>query len=190
MPQAFIDTLTPGASQGGQVEVGGNQNLREEEADTFTAGLVYTPSAIPNLSLSADYYRIKLDDAIAEVNFQALINSCFDTLDSGSVACQSITRLSDGNLDTVRAPLLNVAERKVDGLDLQVNYGLDQVPSFMSLPGQGAELDFTFVSSWQFENTTLPFAGGVPRDCAGFYSGTCSSGTNRITPAHRMLLRT
>ena len=44
VPQAIIDNLQVGASQGYQVRSGGNEELVEEESDTFTAGLVYTPA--------------------------------------------------------------------------------------------------------------------------------------------------
>ena len=191
VPENFIDDLSPGPAVGFNVETGGNINLDEEEATTTTIGAVFTPERLPSLMVSADYYRIKVEDAIAEVSPQALINSCFDTLDPNSVACQSITRLSSGLVDRLRAPLLNVAQREVDGLDVQVQYALDSVPHWLALPGRSADttLDFMLVNSWQFENSSTPFEGGTKVDCAGYYDGTCSSGTIRITPDHRALLR-
>jgi len=56
----------------GQVETfgGGNPDLKEETADTFTLGLVLDSpwdGAFANLHASVDYYSIKLKDAIFSV---------------------------------------------------------------------------------------------------------------------------
>lgn len=189
VPQANIDSLEVGASQGFDVISGGNPDLEEETSDTLTAGLVYMPTALQGLSVSLDYYEIEVEDAIAQVSGQALVDSCFRTLDAGSAACQSIDRLSSGNINRVSAPLLNVATRRVEGMDLQLNYAMDNLPEFMSLPGQGATLDITFVTSWQFANETQVLAGEPTIDCAGFYGGTCSSDGVRIDPDVRSLVR-
>ncbi len=190
VPAEFADNLGTPANQGFQVETGGNEELEQEDADTITLGVVFTPQALPSLSMSLDYYRIKVDEAISTVTPQLLVNRCFETLDAQSTACQSISRLSSGFIDRVRAPLLNVAERKVDGVDLQVRYGIDEGPSWLSLPGRSSTLDFTLVLSRQFENVTTPFEGEAKVDCAGFYGGPCSSDAIRIAPDFRGILRT
>lgn len=189
VPAEFADSLQVGASEGFQVATGGNTNLEEETSDTLTAGVVMLPPALPGLSLSLDYYSIEVEDAIAQVSGQALVDTCFDTLAADSLACQSIRRLSSGNIDLVQAPLLNVASRKVDGMDLQLSYSFDSLPGFMSLPGQGATLDVSVVNSWQFSNETQPLAGQPTIDCAGYYAGSCSSGSVRVDPDFRSLVR-
>ncbi|NJO12779.1 MAG: TonB-dependent receptor [Gammaproteobacteria bacterium] len=42
VPASTLPTFVPGASQGWNALSGGNPNLQEEEADTFTAGVVFT----------------------------------------------------------------------------------------------------------------------------------------------------
>ena len=190
VPADVVDNLERPPSEGFSIETGGNPDLDEEEADTLTFGFVLTPERLPNLSLAIDYYRIKLDGAVANVPAQSLVNSCFAQLDPNSLECQSITRLSSGYIDRVRAPLLNAAEVKVDGLDVQANYAFDELPAWLSLPGRSATLDFTGVASWQFENSTVEFAGADRTDCAGFYGFSCSSDGIRAKPAFRSLLRT
>jgi outer membrane receptor protein involved in Fe transport len=44
---------------------GGNILLKPEKAYTKTIGFVFRPDFIPNLSLSADYYNININQAIA-----------------------------------------------------------------------------------------------------------------------------
>ena len=182
VPAAFIDTLTVGASQGFNTESGGNRNLQEEKADTLTLGAVIRP--MRGLSFTIDYYDIKVKGAIAQVGAQVLIDTCFSTLDGGSVPCQSIVRDTfSGNINFVRAPLLNVAERRVRGLDIGANYGFD-LPSFFNI-GDSSRLDLSGNLSWQFRNATVPITGLPTIDCAGFYGGACSSDATRISPDFR-----
>ncbi len=182
VPQAFIDTLTAGASQGFGTESGGNRNLQEERADTLTLGAVIRP--LRGLSFTVDYYDIKVRDAIAQVGAQVLIDTCFRTLDGDSAPCQSIVRDTfSGNINFVRAPLLNVAERRVSGLDVGANYGF-ALPGFFNI-GAESRLDLSANLSWQFRNSTVPIAGLPTIDCAGFYGGACSSDSTRISPDFR-----
>lgn len=43
---------------------GGNPQLAEETADSFTAGVIVTPSAAPGLRVEAGYFRVTYDDRI------------------------------------------------------------------------------------------------------------------------------
>ena len=187
VPPEIVDNLQVGASQGWDALSGGNPDLNEEESDTLTVGVVLTPPVLEGLSVTIDYFDITVDAAISQVSSQALVNSCFQQLDINSIACQSITRLSTGNIDRVDAPLLNVAEREVSGVDLQVNY-LMELPDVLALPGESASLDLRWVATWQLDDTTVALAGEPPSECAGFYGGACSSDGTRITPDHRSLV--
>ncbi len=186
VPANIVDNLQVGASQGWSAFSGGNPNLNEEESDTLTVGFVLTPPQVDGLSIALDYFDITVDEAISQVSSQALVNSCFQQLDINSTACQSITRLSTGNIDRVDAPLLNIAEREVSGLDLQVNWLVD-LPESMALIWDSATLDLKWVSTWQFDDSTVALAGQQSVDCAGFYGGSCSSDGTRITPDFRAL---
>ncbi len=189
VPANIIDTFLPGASQGWNALTGGNLNLEEEKADTFTAGIVLTPDVLGGLSVPVDYFEVEVEGAITQVSSQALVNACFGLLDNSSTPCQTIRRLPfSGLIDTVNAPLLNVASRNVSGVDPAVNYGLD-LPAYLSLPGKDARLGLRWVSTWQFEDETQQLASLATVDCAGFYSGACSADGNRITPDFRGLLR-
>ena len=187
VPPAIVDNLQVGASQGWSAFSGGNINLNEEESDTLSVGFVLTPQFLDGLSVAVDYFDIKVDGAINQVSSQALVNSCFQTLNINSVACQSITRLSTGNIDRVNAPLLNLATREASGVDLQVSYVVD-LPDAVAIAGHTSSLDIRFSSTWQFEDSAVALAGQPGIDCAGFYGGSCSSDSVRITPDYRGLL--
>ena len=189
VPPSIIDTLVDGTRTGYDLISGGNPNLGEEEANTLTAGFVLSPSFVDGLTMSLDYYEIELSDAISQVDGQLLLNDCFATLNYNSTSCQAITRDSNGNILEVYAPLLNLADRNVDGMDLSVAYAFDTLPGWMSLPNNAASLDVSWFSSWQFTNDTQVLPSLPAIDCAGKYSGTCSTGAARPTPGFRSLLR-
>ena len=168
---------------------GGNPNLSEEEADTLTVGFVFSPTFLSGLTMSVDYYDIEMTGAIDQVDGQGLINDCFANLDNSAVSCQALVRNQHGNLIEVIAPLLNLSERNVNGLDLSATYRFDNLPEWMALPNQGANLDIQSFWSWQFENTRQQLPSLPVLDCAGYYAGTCSSGPIRPSPGFRGLLR-
>ncbi|MFN2329163.1 MAG: TonB-dependent receptor domain-containing protein [Chromatocurvus sp.] len=189
VPANVIDTLVDGPRSGYDLISGGNINLSEEEADTLTAGIVLAPNRLPGLSLSLDYYRVELSEAISQVDGQLLLNDCFATRSIDSASCRSITRDPNGNIAEVNAPLLNLASREVEGMDLSFAYAFEELPKFLALPNQGATLDIQSFSSWQFTNETQVLPSLPAIDCAGRYSGTCSSGPVRPDPDFRSLLR-
>ncbi|HWW81538.1 MAG TPA: TonB-dependent receptor, partial [Steroidobacteraceae bacterium] len=54
----------------------GNPNLKPETSDTTTVGIVLTPTALPGFSFSADYFHIKIKDAIEQASVTIAENSC------------------------------------------------------------------------------------------------------------------
>jgi len=56
----------------------GNPALRPEISNSFTAGFVFQPEFIPGLSLTVDYYNIEVQDVIAGLSGQGIINRCYD----------------------------------------------------------------------------------------------------------------
>ncbi|WP_233281388.1 TonB-dependent receptor domain-containing protein [Sphingomonas changnyeongensis] len=181
VPAQFIDTLEVAQSQGFDVQSGGNINLREETADTLTLGLVFTP--MRGLSVTLDYFDITVKNAISQVDAQTLVNNCFTTLDTQGQSCQAITRNSSGNILSVRAPLLNIAERQVRGLDVGVNY--TSATPWLNFWAEDSRLTVQFVGSFQFKDSNIPLPGVASVECAGFYGGPCSSDAVRITPDFR-----
>lgn len=68
-PYAFLDPAqqNPALPAGNAIvmyRAGSNPNLKTQNADSFTAGMDLTPSFIPNLTIKAGYYRIKISDRI------------------------------------------------------------------------------------------------------------------------------
>lgn len=66
---------------------GGNPNLREEKSTSWTVGGVFSPSFVPGLRLSVDYYNIKVDNVIASVSAQDILNLCYDQSSLNNMFC-------------------------------------------------------------------------------------------------------
>ncbi len=61
------------------MQSGGDFDLNPEAADTTTIGFVLTPSGwADGLRLSADWYQIKIANAITSISANQLAQYCFD----------------------------------------------------------------------------------------------------------------
>lgn len=126
-PAAYDDTRSsniPGFQ-------GGNPDLGEETAKTWTAGVVLQPSFIPRLAITADWYDIRIKNAIRTVDPQTVAELCVDQATLDNQYCSAITRqngaggiASAGNITSFVVGPLNVANIRTAGLDFQVSYSL------------------------------------------------------------------
>ncbi|HEY0685952.1 MAG TPA: TonB-dependent receptor [Steroidobacter sp.] len=99
---------------------GGNRNLDPEIADTVTVGAVYSPSLLPGLEVSLDYYDIEIEDVISTLTAQQIINSCYQQ--GTQAACAQLTRDASGTLSQIDATYINIAEFNNKGYDLELSY--------------------------------------------------------------------
>ncbi|BBF69290.1 TonB-dependent receptor plug domain-containing protein [Sphingomonas bisphenolicum] len=105
---------------------GGNRNLREETARTWTAGTVLRPRFIPGLIASFDWYDIKIKNAINTPTAEELAGLCVDQPTLDNVYCQNITRANGtGYISGYFVQPQNVANFKTAGADIKLNYSFD-----------------------------------------------------------------
>jgi outer membrane receptor protein involved in Fe transport len=106
-------------------KVGGNPFLQPETGDTFTAGLVWTPTfGNHNLSATLDYWKIDIDDAISNLGVQFILEDCYIGLNQNS--CALITRRpADFGIQQVLDGPLNVAKQGVEGIDSEIRWNYD-----------------------------------------------------------------
>lgn len=123
-PDSYVDprsTNIPGF-------VGSNRDLNEERAKTWTAGIILQPRFLPGLSLRADWYDIRLEDAINTVTSEELAELCVDqpTLDNNF--CSLIVRQNGGTtagqITSFTVTPQNVAQFRTAGLDVNMSYRL------------------------------------------------------------------
>jgi len=145
---------------------GGNPALDVEKANTITVGAVWTPKSIAGLSVTLDYYDIKIEDTISAFNPDDTVKVCAEKGDP--LLCNLIHRDSRGTLWlTTDAYTVstnqNIGERRARGLDLSVNYPWNL--------GDHGFISFEALGSTMLEDRlATPL---VDYDCIGFYGNQC-----------------
>ncbi|ADN75363.1 TonB-dependent receptor [Ferrimonas balearica DSM 9799] len=103
---------------------GGNDELKEEKSDSFTVGFAYQPSYVEGMSLTVDYWQIEIEDAIASVGAQDIIDRCVDsTTGIDNQWCALITRDADNyEITNLEQIVQNVAKQEASGVDIELAY--------------------------------------------------------------------
>lgn len=140
--QQCVDTGVPSAIYGsaglnspaGQYNFlqGGNPDLEPEEADTFTIGFVATPSFLPGLTLSVDYYDIEITNLVTVFGAENVLNGCYGVngapLDTSQ--CAKINRNAGGSLWVNPEGFVvdlntNIGGLATSGFDINAAYAFD-----------------------------------------------------------------
>jgi outer membrane receptor protein involved in Fe transport len=128
---------------------GGNPLVSPEKADTTTVGVVLQPHFLDGFSMSVDWYRIDIADAIAQLTSQDVVNKCFQ---GDASLCQFVHRLDDapaGRIERVDNLFINLANQKINGIDLETSYRKD-----LKIFGGGREsLTWRFYGTYLGENS-------------------------------------
>ena len=123
-------------SQSLETRSGGNNALREEKSDSWTAGVLLQPRFLPGFSISADYYTITVKNVISSVDAQTIANLCYDSPSLDNLFCNQFERAgaNGGPAGEVAHQILegsmlesslNFAKFKVRGIDVQADYNHD-----------------------------------------------------------------
>lgn len=108
---------------------GGNPDLAEETATTWTVGGVIQPRFLRGLTLSADYYSIRIEDAIAAVAAQDIVDTCYDNATFPNQFCDLFSRNGPTagpttfGLNFLRQTQINFGRIETSGIDATINYG-------------------------------------------------------------------
>jgi iron complex outermembrane recepter protein len=171
------------ALQCAQVQ-GGNVGLKPEQAESITFGLNFSPSFIPNLTGSLDFYRITVRDEINVLSAPVILQRCLDTGDP--TFCTLIVRTATGSLSGSSVATggyivqtdLNVGAVAVKGIDVQAAYK-------HSLPMNFGSMSYVFAGSELLSSTTIQYPGAPSYDCVGLYGPSCQT----VNPRWRHNLR-
>jgi len=143
---------------------GGNVNLRPEEANTTVAGVVWQPTFAPwaeGLQFSVDWYQVKIDDSVALLGVQPIVDEC--ELRGVQSLCAQIERdPGTGRIVQVFNTYLNVAQASTEGVDFEAAYRME--PDFIA--NQSETFSIRWLSGYLKERSNTPF-GGQPIDTAG-----------------------
>jgi outer membrane receptor protein involved in Fe transport len=160
--------------------LGGNPNLTPETSDTYSVGLVLRPSIVPNLTMSLDYFNIKVKDTIGPIGADTILANCIATGSPGF--CGAIHRDATGSL--WRTPQGFVSDTNVNfgalttrGIDVKLNYRQPLPFGSLSVALEGTKLMNLGVQ---------PLTNGPSYDCTGFFGTICGASN----PAWRHVLNT
>lgn len=132
-----------------QVRRGGNPDLGPEQAKENSFGFVFQAPFARNLSISADYFRIRQQDVIDTYGEAQQLALDFQLRESGQGSNPNVVRLPvtdadraafaawnaahpddqrapAGTIDYVRDTFINIARREVSGVDFGLKYRLRQ----------------------------------------------------------------
>ena len=125
-----------------------------ESGKSFDFGVVYDPNWLEGLSVSADLWRLYLNNNITNIGAQSVIDLCF----AGQTEyCSLIRRFQSGNgagqIQTLLEPTGNLGRVDVEGVDFALNYRL---PEF-SFGRFNVALNATYLSKYDLQ--TAPGLG-------------------------------
>ncbi len=146
VPTAIIDSYQLGTAQVFAL-TGGNPDLQEETADTYSFGAVlrspFEGPLLSRITASIDWYDIKVKDAIGSLSIVNAFQFCFNsgganpTYDPSNYYCSLLTRNSASGVPTNPVqPLLNLGQFQTTGVDVQVDWNFDFADTLLDkIPG-------------------------------------------------------
>ncbi|MCW2389651.1 outer membrane receptor protein involved in Fe transport [Sphingobium sp. B11D3B] len=188
-PQTNAQVLVP-------LLTGGNQSLRPETANTTTVGVVITPlrNSADTLTLSVDYYDIKVTDVITSTGATNILQLC----QAGSASdCGRVTRNGAGAITLITDTQANLNGLSTRGVDFELNYRRQIGSGSLSFRGLATYVD-RLVTFYNATGTSVDLAGqtgnsnfgagpGVPHFQATSYLTWKSAGGTSITVQNRYI---
>ena len=146
---------------------GGAPSLRPEIATTKTLGVVLAPPEFPGFSLSADWFDIKVKNAIEAFGASAILSACSG---GNRAACAMVHRDAGGSLwltsDGYVADLrTNIGSVETRGFDFTAAYATRIAHGTLSLEMVSTLLDKSVTRNGL----------SAAYDCAGYYGPTCGT---------------
>ncbi|WP_265312499.1 TonB-dependent receptor [Sphingomonas lycopersici] len=138
--------------------ISGNRNLRPETSDSISAGVALTP--LHGLSITVDYYNIKIKNAIASQSPTQIMQLCAQR---AGVFCELVQRdASTGAIINLLQGAQNLNSIKTDGVDATVRY------DFTTGVGRfGAVVDASWLGSFRTVSPDPATGGTIVDDRAG-----------------------
>ncbi|WP_414712307.1 TonB-dependent receptor domain-containing protein [Sphingomonas sp.] len=143
----------------------GNPGLKPEVARNTEAGIVLArPHWLPGLSLSFDYYDIKVKGVISSLSAQQQVNFCFSGL---TQYCSTFNFAPAQGTAFVNVQVFNLASIKTNGFDIEGSYQFSLDP--IGLPGRFSVRGLATHVAHYITDQGIP--GAIKVDSAGQNSG-------------------
>ena len=161
--------LQLGFQQNNSVQVnqigGAAAGLEAETSKNLTFGTVLQPTFGPefgNLSIAIDYFRVEINDGVAQLSANTLLNGCYS--DARPEYCQFITRdpfTGPGSAAlTVDQSYINIATDIVKGIDFTVRYDRDLGPGKLDLGANVVKI-IDRINQTNPDSDATDFAGSI-----------------------------
>jgi outer membrane receptor protein involved in Fe transport len=185
-----------------QIRSGGNPLLEAEKSNSWTLGVVTTPTFLPGFSLSVDYYNIKVKNVITGVSAQTIVNNCYD-LPAGNAFCDLFQRVPVGSTgpngeqgfriierSLIQGPV-NFAKLVAKGVDVEVAYrhslgSLGRFDTRLTYTHVFDRSNFTDPSNPDFQNVIVGKHGGELGDPQDAFNWNSSLQHGRFTLGYQM----
>ena len=177
-PAATIGQIPAPTSGQINVTTAGNNALNVERATTFTVGGVFTPRFVKGLSVTIDYFNIRVNNAITQPAQADILNGCYSSaLNPGftnNAFCALIRRNpltgslnGAGETPGVILSFSNLGVIQTAGIDFSLTQRFD-LDDFGLNNGGTLTLGFngTLLDYYNFQATP----NAINRDCTGYYS--------------------
>lgn len=178
---------TPFDASTAQYTYGGNPNIKPEQAESTTLGLVYVPSFLNGFDVTVDYYNIEITDAISQIQPGAALKNCYiDNPVAGNPLCDAVLR--DPNTGFIKTALvndLNLASIEQSGIDIATKYRFD-APEVM-----GGIMQVSYQANIVTKQSRQNNATVAAMDCKGTFGSSCSGDFASVLQAdykHRVAL--
>lgn len=155
---------------------GGNPDLRPEESDTVSVGVILAPDFLPGLDFALDYFTIDVNDAISNVPERFILDQCAQT--GAQEFCSLINRSpTRGTLwigsDNIVATDINIGYFETSGVDFDLSYKL----ALEQWGGLKFSLIGTYLTKWDQKST--PDAPVI--ECLGHWDrSSCGAPTPKL----------
>ncbi|WEK43884.1 MAG: TonB-dependent receptor [Candidatus Sphingomonas colombiensis] len=183
-PAAAIGSIAKPTSNQINTTTSGNRDLNVERARTYTLGAAITPSFLPGFSLTADYFHIRIRDAITQPAQADILNGCYSTALNPSLTynsfCQLIKRNpltgslnGAGETPGVILTYSNLGVIETAGWDFGISQRARMDDLGINVPGNlTINFNATLLDYYHFQANP----NSINRDCTGYYSsGGCTN---------------
>lgn len=161
---------------------GGNPALEPENAETLTAGIIF--SMFEPWMLSVDYFEIEVEDTIGQSD-PLLV--CWDPANTARATCDGIARdPATFNINAVDLTNANLGNLRTEGFDTQLEFSTD-LSGWLALGSSYANLDVSVVWTHVLENSIQADPASTAFECVGKFGFTCNwFGNDSVFPENRM----
>ncbi len=183
-PAGTIGSIPTPTSNQINTTTSGNRNLNVERARTYTLGAAITPSFLPGFSLTADYFHIRIRDAITQPAQSDILNGCYSTALNPSLSynsfCQLIKRNpltgslnGAGETPGVILSYSNLGVIETAGWDFGITQRARMEDLGVNVPGNlTINFNATLLDYYHFQANP----NSINRDCTSYYSsGGCTN---------------